>query len=62
MKHDPTTEEGRAAIKKSLEKLKPDLEHLKELAEENVDDEPSGKLTNPSEIQVKRMTKRHEDR
>lgn len=27
----------------------------------NIDDEPSAKLTSPCEIQIKRMTKRHED-
>lgn len=62
MKHDPTTKEGREAIKKSLDKMKPEIEKMKELAKENPDDEPKGKLTNPSEIQVKRMAKRYEDR
>lgn len=33
MTYDPSTEEGRAAIKKSLEKLKSDQECLKELSQ-----------------------------
>jgi len=62
MKHDPTTAEGLKEIKKSLEELRPDLEKLKELSEKDLDGEPSGKLTNPSEIQTKRIIKKHEDR
>ncbi len=62
MKYDPTTEGGLKEIKKSLKKLKPELEELKRFAKENVDDESSGKLTNPSKIQIERIKKHHEDR
>ncbi|WP_444895728.1 hypothetical protein [Microbulbifer sp. SSSA005] len=62
MKHDPTTKEGREEIKRSLKKLRPEIEELKELAKKDVDNEPRGKLTNPIEIHVKRILKRNEDR
>jgi hypothetical protein len=47
MIHDPTTEEGRKAIKESLKKLRPEFEKMQELAQIDVDDEPTGRLTNP---------------
>ena len=62
MIHDPTTEEGRKAIKESFKKLRPELEKMQELAQIDVDDDPTGRLTNPSEIQIRRMMKYHEDR
>lgn len=62
MKHDPTTKEGKEEIKKQLDELKDEIKHYKELSEKDVDEEPTGPLTNPSEISIKRILKRHEDR
>lgn len=62
MKHDPTTKEGKEKIKQQLDKLKDEIKHHKELSEKDVDEEPTGPLTKPSEISVKRILKRNEDR
>jgi len=62
MKHDPTTDKGMQEIKKSLGKLGADLKKLKNLSEKDLDGEPNGKLTNPSEIQIKRTTTTNDDR
>ena len=62
MKHDPTTKEGKEEIKKKLDELKDEIEYHKELSEKDVDEEPTGPLTKPDEISIKRIIKRHEDR
>ena len=56
MRPDPTTDEGKEEIRKILEKRKLEAEKARKRSEENIEEETTGKLTNPSEIDV------HKDR
>lgn len=60
MKFDPDTPEGRQEIERRLKKRKLEANSVRERAERNLNDEPSGKLTNPSEIDRHRDRKDHE--
>jgi hypothetical protein len=53
---DPNTPEGMEEIKKRILKRKAEAESVRQRALLNPDEEPSGKLTNPSEMD------RHRDR
>jgi hypothetical protein len=53
---DPNTAEGRAEIERRLARRRAEGEAALERAIKHADDEPRGKLTNPSE------TDRHRDR
>jgi len=57
MRPDPTTEEGKEEIRKIFEKRKQEAEEARKRSEEVVDSEPYGKLTTPSEIDVRRDRK-----
>ena len=61
MKHDPFTKEGREEILKILERRRMLDRHLIERAYENVEDEPTGPLTCPSELDLMRDRKRNVD-
>jgi len=54
MKPDPTTEEGKEEIKRIFEKRKLEAEDARKRSEQCVEEEPSGKLTNPAEIDIHR--------
>ena len=54
MKPDPTTKEGRAEIDAILKRRKPEAEEARKIAETDVDDEPTGKLTSTSVIDLLR--------
>ncbi|BFM04887.1 hypothetical protein [Halioxenophilus aromaticivorans] len=51
---DPTTPEGRSEIARRLESLRAEAKEIRRKALENLEDEPSGALTNPSEIDLYR--------
>ena len=53
---DPTTPEGIAEAIKRAKKTKKFAKEMRELAETNPDDEPTGKMTRPTELD------RHRDR
>ncbi len=57
MKPDPTTEEGKKEIRRIFEKRKLEAKEARERSEQDVEDEPSGKLTNPYEIDIHRDRK-----
>ncbi len=54
MRPDPTTEEGKEEIRRVFDKRKFEAEDARNRSEHGTDDEPSGKLTNPSEIDIHR--------
>ncbi|MCE2027309.1 hypothetical protein [Sessilibacter corallicola] len=47
---DPNSKEGKEEIARRVQKRKSELEDVKKRAQNTPDDEPSGKLTSPSEI------------
>lgn len=57
MKPDPTTEEGKEEIRKIFEKRTLEAEEARKRSEQDLEDEPSGKFTNPSEIDIHRDRK-----
>ena len=57
MKPDPTTAEGRAEIDKILKRREAEAEAARQRSEENVDEEPTGKLTTPAETDLHRDRK-----
>ena len=57
MKPDPSTEEGRAEIEKILKRRENEAKESRKRSEENIDDEPSGKLTSPNETDLHRDRK-----
>lgn len=64
MKHDipdPSTPEGMAEINRRLKKVKPLTKEEMERAIADADNEPSGMLTNPTEIDLWRGVLRGED-
>ncbi len=56
MKPDPNTPEGMEEIQRRIKKRKSEAESARKRASYRPDEEPSGKLTNPSDID------RHRDR
>ncbi|MCF6323731.1 MAG: hypothetical protein L3J89_05320 [Gammaproteobacteria bacterium] len=54
MKPDPTTEEGKEEVKRIFEKRKLEAEDVRKRSEQGIEEEPSGKLTNSSEIDIHR--------
>jgi hypothetical protein len=54
MKPDPRTEEGAEEIKRKLRKLNYDNDDVVNRSKTDVDEEPSGVLTTPSELDIKR--------
>gem|GEM_PF-5745170 len=53
---DPNTKEGLEEIERRVAKRRQEARKYREMSETDVDEEPSGKLTNPSEFD------RHRDR
>jgi hypothetical protein len=58
---DPTTEEGMAEAIRRAKKRKAEAESARNRAKENPDEEPSGKLTVPSEIDLHRDRKNNDE-
>jgi hypothetical protein len=54
---DPTTPEGRKEAVRRARKSKKFAKEMKKLAEEDPDDEPTGKVTRPSEMDLHRDRK-----
>lgn len=54
---DPTTLEGLAEIKKRAKKTKEFSKNMRRIAEKNPEDEPTGKITRPSEMDLYRDRK-----
>ena len=54
MKPDPRTEEGVEEIKRRLRKFNDDNDDVVKRSKTDVDDEPSGAMTTPSELDIKR--------
>ncbi|MBL4799346.1 MAG: hypothetical protein JKY50_18230 [Oleispira sp.] len=54
MKPDPRTEEGVEEIKRRLRKLNYDHDDVVKRSKTDVDEEPSGAMTTPSELDVRR--------
>lgn len=50
MKPDPNTKEGREEIQRRIEKRREEAKEIRKTVYENLDDEPSGAYTNPTEI------------
>jgi len=61
MKPDPTTKEGRAKIDAILKSMSSEAEAARKRSETDVDDEPTGKLTIPNEIDMRRDRKNDDD-
>ena len=61
MKPDPNTEEGRAEIRRILERRKQLDSDARRRSEESPDEEPFGKLTAPSELDLRRDRKNKDD-
>lgn len=57
---DPDTEEGKKEIARRIKKIKEEAEKFRELAKNCDEDEPTGKLTNPSDIDRVRDRKNDE--
>ena len=55
MRYDFTTKEGVEAAKKWLKETREKRRFLIDMAKEDVDSEPVGKMTNPSEFQIQRI-------
>lgn len=60
MNPDPTTKEGREEIERRIKKRRSEARLARERALINPDDEPSGKLTSPSETDLHRDRKNEE--
>lgn len=58
---DPTTEEGMAEALRRAKKRKAEAEAARNRAKENPDEEPSGKLTVPSQIDLHRDRKNNDE-
>jgi len=54
LKPDPNTKEGQVEIEKILKCREAEAKEARERSEKTVDDEPSGKLTSPNEIDLHR--------
>lgn len=54
---DPTTNEGKTEIERRLKKIRREAADARRRAYDNADEEPSGVLTNPNEIDFKRDLK-----
>lgn len=54
---DPTTPEGRKEAVRRAKKVKKFAEEMRELANQNPDEEPSGKITRPCETDLFRDRK-----
>ena len=61
MKCDPSTKEGREEFRKLVERRRKLDEHLIKRAYENVEDEPVGPMTCPSELDLRRDRKNVDD-
>lgn len=57
---DPFTAEGQAEIRRRIERVKKTFTDDVERSIKNADDEPTGPLTNPSELDLRRNYK-HDD-
>ena len=57
---DPDTQEGMDEINKRLEKRRNEGKKVREQAEDTSTEEPSGKMTEPSELDIKRERKSDE--
>ncbi len=58
---DPTTEEGMAEAIRRAKKRKSEAEAARKRAKENPNEEPSGKLTIPNEIDLHRDRKKNDE-
>ena len=54
MKPDPNTEEGKAEIEEILKRRENEAKEAIKRSEENINEEPSGKLTSPNETDLHR--------
>ena len=54
MKPDPRTKEGAEEIKRRLRKFNSENNDVVKRSETNVDEEPSGAFTTPSELDIRR--------
>ena len=54
MKPDPNTKEGRAEIDKILKRRGSEADDARKRSEQDIHDEPSGKLTSPNEVDLHR--------
>lgn len=54
MKPDPNTEKGKAEINEIIKRRETEAEEVRKRSEENIGDEPSGKLTTPNKIDLHR--------
>ncbi|WP_097458696.1 hypothetical protein [Mangrovitalea sediminis] len=57
MNPDPHTPEGMEEIRRRLAKRRAEAEEYRRRSEENVDEEPTGKWTQPNEIDLHRDRK-----
>jgi hypothetical protein len=57
---DPTTEEGRAEIALRIKKRKENSAEVRKRAENSPEEEPTGKLTNPNDVDRMRDRKNEE--
>lgn len=60
MNPDPSTPEGLEEIKRRIEKRKSEAQSVRERASKDPDSEPSGKLTNPSDLDKHSDRRDHE--
>ena len=60
MMPDPDTPEGMDEINKRLEKRRNEAKKVREQAEDTSTEEPTGKMTEPSELDIKRERKNDE--
>jgi len=58
---DPANEEGRAEIYTILKRRKSEAEEFRKITLTDVDEEPTGKLTIPNEIDLLRDRKENDD-
>ncbi len=61
MTPDPTTEEGMKIIAERIKKRKADAVGARKRALTDIDDEPTGKLTNPNEMDLYRDRKNNDE-
>ena len=54
MKPDPNTAKGKAEINEILKRRETEAEEARKRSEESIDDEVTGKLTSPNEIDLHR--------
>jgi hypothetical protein len=57
---DPSTKEGRQEALRRAKKTKEFAKQMRELAKENPEKEPSGKFTQPNEVDLHRDRENHE--